>query len=113
MGSETWRLELAPLGIRVITLLTGGVKTKFFNNMIDNTLPKDSYYSSIRTSIESLTDGRLQAKGMDVKVYATKVVAAVEKGSTGKVWIGADAPLAAFGLRFFPQFVMVSNPSTP
>lgn len=90
--------------------MTGGVKTKFFEDGVTPpTLPENSYYSSIRQSIQDLSDGRLQANGMGKKEYASKVVAAVAGGSAGKVWIGGDAPLAAFGIRFFPQFMLVSN----
>lgn len=45
--SETMRLEMAPLGVRVITLLTGGVSTKFLANLESVELPKDSYYQSV------------------------------------------------------------------
>lgn len=88
--------------------MTGAVKSKFFDGVTPPTLPENSYYSNIRQPIQDLSDGRLQANGMGTKEYASKVVAAVTRGSTGKVWIGGDAPLAAFGVRFFPQFVLVS-----
>jgi 1-acylglycerone phosphate reductase len=32
VAGEGWRLELAPLGVRVITLITGGVATNFLNS---------------------------------------------------------------------------------
>src|ERR1700712_4742570 len=33
LGSETWRLELAPLGVRALTLVTAGTKSNVFTNM--------------------------------------------------------------------------------
>lgn len=43
---------MAPLGVRVVTLLTGGVSTKFLSNLDAVDLPKDSYYLSVRDVIQ-------------------------------------------------------------
>lgn len=50
--SETLRLEMAPLGVRVITLMTGGVATKFLSNRETVSLPQESYYHAVKHIIE-------------------------------------------------------------
>lgn len=55
--TESLRLELDPFGIRVINLLTGGVKSTFFANSSDEELPKDSIYSIAKEAIESSMAG--------------------------------------------------------
>ncbi|KAH8702063.1 hypothetical protein BGW36DRAFT_336440 [Talaromyces proteolyticus] len=53
---EVWCLEMAPLGVRVLTLITGGVQMKFLANVPLLTLPENSYYSGIKNIIEEQTD---------------------------------------------------------
>jgi 1-acylglycerone phosphate reductase len=50
-ASEGWRLELAPLGVRVITLITGGIATNFLTNLQTVELPEDSYYICVKDVI--------------------------------------------------------------
>lgn len=52
LASETMRLEMAPLGVRVITLLTGGVASKFLSNLETVALPENSYYLSVKDVIQ-------------------------------------------------------------
>lgn len=110
MASETWRLELALLGVRTITLITGGVKTNFFKNLNLNpmSVPENSYYYGAKGIIEGQLDGRAQNTGITSREYATKVVHEVEKGTSGKVWVGAGAGLARLGVCLLPQSIIVS-----
>lgn len=38
--SDTLRVELAPFGVKVITLVTGTVQTHFFDNAVPTELPR-------------------------------------------------------------------------
>ncbi|KAI9867944.1 MAG: hypothetical protein M1813_007766 [Trichoglossum hirsutum] len=111
-ASETWRLELQPLGVRTITLITFSVKTNFFDGDNRTEIPETSNYFEIRDFIHGLTDGRLQASGISTRQFATKVVREVEKGAVGKVWAGGDAFVARWGWWLSPQFVRVSSVSS-
>lgn len=42
------RKELAPLGVRVVTIKTGSVRSGLFNNIDGFTIPDDSMYASLR-----------------------------------------------------------------
>jgi short-subunit dehydrogenase len=108
MASETWRHELEPLGVRTITLLTCAVKTNFFENYQEVTLPNTSKYHGIQDFIRTLTDGSMQAKAISSKQYATKVVQEVDKGATGTVWAGTDAFSARMVVALSPNSVIVS-----
>jgi 1-acylglycerone phosphate reductase len=107
LGSESWRLELAPLGIRTLTLVTTAVKSNAFANLKPTQIPKDSHYYSIRDYITESSDGRLQKDGITPKQYGAKVVREVEKGTTGKYWLGGSAISARLSSWLLPDSMMV------
>lgn len=113
LGSETWRLELAPLGVRTLTLVTGGVKSNAFVNLKPIEIPENSYYSGIRDWIKARGDGQVQESGITATQYGMKVVREVEKGTTGKLWVGAGAASARYGSWLLPDSMMVSLSSLP
>lgn len=51
--SDTMRLELEPLGVKVVTVHTGAVGSNFFNNANFSKLPDGSFYEPIRKEFES------------------------------------------------------------
>ncbi|KUJ07499.1 short-chain dehydrogenase/reductase [Mollisia scopiformis] len=106
VASETWRLELGPLGIKTLTLMTAAVKTNFFQNIDAVKVPENSYYSSVRDFIEGLGDGKAQENGISAREFATKVVREVEKGTTGKFWVGGGAAGARWGSWLLPQWAL-------
>ncbi|KAI0545935.1 short-chain dehydrogenase/reductase [Xylaria curta] len=67
------RTELAPLGVRVVTVKTGCVKSDLFRNAPLTKLPEGSFYQPIKEFIE----GRKMLEGqkfMTTEVYAKNVV---------------------------------------
>ncbi|KAL6248137.1 hypothetical protein RBB50_004392 [Rhinocladiella similis] len=108
-ASETFRLELARFDVRTITLISGGVKTKFFDNNQAARLPDGSFYENEKEFIYGLSDGRLQASAVNSKDYAHKVVREVEKGTSGKLWVGSGAGGAQYAVRLLPQWILVSD----
>ena len=106
-ASETWRLELAPLGVRVIVLITGGIATKFLNNMPNVELPEDSYYLCIKDVIAKEEEG--VPFGVKPEVFAQDVLRYVENGTKGKIWIGGASTLARLAVWLFPQAILVSH----
>jgi 1-acylglycerone phosphate reductase len=108
MASETWRLELQPLGVRTITLITLAVKTNALKNHQSIEIPETSYYYRVRDFIYGRTDGSMQEGAVTPRQYATKVVREVEKGTSVPVWAGAHASTGRWGWWLSPQFVKVS-----
>ncbi|OJJ46544.1 hypothetical protein ASPZODRAFT_66106 [Penicilliopsis zonata CBS 506.65] len=106
-AGEVLRLEMAPLGVRVMTLLTGGVDTNFLGNLPPVVLPENSYYTGIKDIIEHQPD-RVPFAITPAK-YAKDVVCQVENGTTGKYWIGGAASMARFSLWALPQWILVSS----
>lgn len=109
-AGEGWRLELAPFGVRVITLVTGGIATKFLDNIKPVELPEGSYYTSIKSLI--VTQAEEIDFGMDPDAFAVSVLRRVESGSTGKYWVGGASCVGRIAMLFFPQWALVSTPST-
>lgn len=109
LGSETWRLELAPLGVRTVTLVTTAVKSNAFANIKPVDIPEKSYYYSIRDYIRETSDGRLQKDGITAKQFGVKVVREVENGTTGKCWVGGGATSARYGAWLLPNWMIVGQ----
>jgi NAD(P)-dependent dehydrogenase (short-subunit alcohol dehydrogenase family) len=84
-AGEAWRLELAPLGVRVITLMTGGVATNFTGNIPALELPKSSYYLGVEDVIRQQQSQKPEDIPMSTKPedFAQEVLRLVERGATG------------------------------
>lgn len=108
-ASETLRLELAPLGIRTLTLMTAGTKSTMFDNFKPSPIPETSYYFGIKDFLRELGDGRMQEGGMNANEWAGKVVNAVQRGAKGKYWPGATAGQVRLMAWLFPQSFIVSQ----
>jgi 1-acylglycerone phosphate reductase len=107
-ASEGWRLELAPLGVRVITLITGGIATNFLTNLKPVRLPEDSYYTSIRDMINEQPEQIPLA--VKPETFALDVLRRVEKGASGKFWVGGGSVIAWLAAWLSPQSMLVSTP---
>ncbi|KXT06205.1 hypothetical protein AC578_1392 [Pseudocercospora eumusae] len=102
--SETLRVELAPFGVKVVTVVTGGVKSNIAR--MKRSLPEDSIYLPIRDMYEE----RLvhsQSNGVPNEEYARRVVDQLLK-SPGKdrIWEGGKSWLVWFVYTFLPRWVM-------
>lgn len=72
--TDSLRLELAPFGIRVINLSTGGVKSTFFNNSNNAELPGDSIYNPAKEVIEEAMNGKQPGMNkVDAPTWADQV----------------------------------------
>ncbi|KAJ7726674.1 short-chain dehydrogenase/reductase [Mycena maculata] len=73
----TIRKELAPLGVRVVTLKTGSVHSNLFKNALPTKLPEDSLYASMKDFIERrsmLEQGRFVAPEAYAKAVVTQLL---------------------------------------
>lgn len=105
--SNTLRVELAPFGVRVITVVTGGVKSNIARD--ERSLREDSIYLPVNAEYQ----GRLkhsQQGAMSNEAYARSVVRQLLKPSPPKwVWEGNKSWLVWFMYKFLPTGFMVST----
>ncbi|KIA75669.1 oxidoreductase [Aspergillus ustus] len=87
--SETLRLELAPFGMRVVTIVTGAVESNIMSSRNQFALPNDSMYRAI-------TD-----------IDAEKVVSDVTtNGTNGTIWRGSMASTVRWLMMKMPAFIV-------
>jgi len=109
MISANLRIELAPFGIKVVDLKTGGVKSNFWVNATkgDWQLPPNSLYVAARKGIENaMKGGPYEPKSVDRHIWAKAIVKDLSKSNpsltiwrgdaTFTIWIGTFLPLNAF-----------------
>jgi NAD(P)-dependent dehydrogenase (short-subunit alcohol dehydrogenase family) len=108
MLSETLRLELEPLGVRVITVMVGIVDTPINAKHDALVLPDNSYYGVIRDRIASFRDGSAYPNKQDPDVTAKNIVHDVVSGSSSYIWRGKSASLAWFCFTFIPDRFLVN-----
>ncbi|EXJ73923.1 uncharacterized protein A1O5_02217 [Cladophialophora psammophila CBS 110553] len=104
--SEILRLELEPLGVRVVTAMCGSANTPIFDKPGGQMkLPETSYYYNVQ---DAATKERMDHKGkaMKVEVLADKLVKEILGGAKGPVWHGAFAPLVRFATWAFPRWYL-------
>ena len=93
--SETLKMELAPLGVRVVTAMVGAMTTQLFDNQ-EVSLPPDSYYKPIEEPIKKQTRGDLQIPFNEpVDVTARNLVKDTLAGYRGQIWRGGEAGRAS------------------
>ncbi|KAF2704076.1 NAD(P)-binding protein [Pleomassaria siparia CBS 279.74] len=95
--ADTLRLELAPLGVKVLTVVTGGVKSAGQTYFDDLKLPGGSLYKDVEEIIISRAKGADGMPRMDAAEYSKAVVDEIEKGISGKFWYGEFAEMVRQG----------------
>ena len=102
--SEILRLELEPLGVRVVTVMCGSADTPMFRKPGGQMrLPETSYYYNVQAAAyKERMDHR--AKAMKVEVLADKLIKDILGRSRGPIWHGAYAPLVRFVTWAFPTW---------
>lgn len=104
--SEIMRLELQPLGVRVVTAMVGSVNTPLFSKPgAINDLPDTSYYYRIP---DKLHPQRVQQQNDAIKVepFAQQFVADLLDTNKATVWRGSAAALVRFATWAFPQWYL-------
>ena len=105
--TNTLRVELAPLGVRVVNVVTGGVRSNIART--HRTLPGDSYMLPLKDSYEKrLTHS--QQLGMDTERYARSCVRQVLQGDgwfakQRWIWEGKMSWIVWFFYTWFPLLV--------
>ncbi|KAH8676121.1 short-chain dehydrogenase/reductase [Xylariales sp. PMI_506] len=106
--AQTLRLELAPLGVRFVTVVTGGVSTNIYDNAPVN-LPEDSFYAPIAATIENREFIKGSVKKIPVEDFARRVADHLTKPKPPySIWEGTSATLA-WVLTWFGWDGMLDN----
>ncbi|KAF1827162.1 NAD(P)-binding protein [Dissoconium aciculare CBS 342.82] len=102
--TTTLRVELAQFDVRVVTVVTGGVKSNIART--NRSLPEDSIYLPIETEYaERLKHS--QTAGIPNEQYARSVVSQVlYKPRKDTIWEGGMSTVVWFANSFFPRWVM-------
>ncbi|TFY68292.1 hypothetical protein EVG20_g3621 [Dentipellis fragilis] len=110
---DTLRVELAPFGIQVITIATGGVKTNIVDSLANNAaktdLPPDSLYQPIADLYHKLLVSHQNADVVPAEDYARRVVKEVIRPKLGIwLWAGSFAQILWFCTTFLPKWALAS-----
>ncbi|KAL9112781.1 MAG: hypothetical protein Q9227_003084 [Pyrenula ochraceoflavens] len=109
--SETLRIEMHGLGVRVITAMVGEVESKIYNNASEPpAIPTGSFYASIKDIIFQQGTGQMQKENEKADITAENLVKDVLNGRDGHVWRGGVAGRAKYlhwmlPERFFERFL--------
>ena len=100
--SDTLRVELAPFGVNVITVVTGGVKSNIART--ERTLPQGSPYAPLEANYQR-RQKHSQEVGMNAEEYAQEVVGKILAGDgwiwkRRIIWAGGGAALVSWIILF-------------
>lgn len=102
--SDTLRVELAPFGVQVVTVVTGGVKSNI--SRTHRTLPKDSMYLPLANEYEA-RQTHSQANAIPNEQYARSVVRQVlGRPPRDTIWEGGKSWLVWWITSFLPRWVL-------
>lgn len=107
--SESLRLEVEPLGIKVLTVVAGSIKTNFFTPINEAyNMPPASYYSSLKAALTEKASGKADFKPstMTAEAFGQAVAKDVLGGKTGNTYRGSMA-WAVPVMEMMPKFVQV------
>lgn len=107
--SETLRLEMAPLGVRVVTVILGGVETSGNNplNIPDLELPSNSHYQNITSVIDRHKKTEIHPNKQNINTAATNAVEDVLKGCGPFIRRGQASTLSWICNTFIPYRLFV------
>lgn len=111
MLSDTLRVEMAALGVRVITVMTGMISTYFHDNLKEVVLPEDSYYKAVESSVNATPGqkGVMENIKMPLDKFAEALVRDVLAGKRGKIYRGGMS-LASWWFKFLmPTWLLVGH----
>ncbi len=109
-ASETLRLELEPLGVRVVTAMLGLTKSKFHDNLAEVVLGEDSRYKQVEKHVQM---ARIPGQGsvgrfeMPVEKLAENVCSDVLGGKSGLIWRGGLSTTMRFLKALMPNWFFV------
>jgi 1-acylglycerone phosphate reductase len=101
--SETMRLELGLLHVRVISVITGFVASNFHANRSYRLPPASPYHSYEEEIVATLND--LPANVMTAEEVGSEVAQEALRGKSGEVYIGTQAWAGKWVLPYLPSWL--------
>ena len=101
---ETLRVEMAPLGVRFLTVVTGSVATNIRANVVVTTLPKDSYYELLEDETLIKATGQYGIVRGEAQEYAENVVRDILARATGRTFRGKNSSMVRYGFVLLPMW---------
>ncbi|KAI0976273.1 putative short-chain dehydrogenases/reductase [Xylaria arbuscula] len=108
--SEALRVEMAPLGVRVVTVILGGVATTGNDPALKGQLelPANSYYQKIRDIINRTYRAEIFPKKHNVDVAANNIINDLLKGGSIFIRRGEGSSLSWISNAFLPHGLFTS-----
>ena len=111
MASEIMRMELKPLGVKVLTIISGLVKTNLWKNGPTFKLPPASQYLPIETDVAAAAEMEvIPHLGIEADIFAESIVRDVLRRKHGTVWRGGLIYVFRSLHVLVPSFLRVSGP---
>ncbi|KAK7186789.1 hypothetical protein DPSP01_001139 [Paraphaeosphaeria sporulosa] len=88
--SDIMRVELAPFSVKVLTVVTGSIKTALHGKLPPCQLPEGSIYAPIQQQLDIMAHSDSIVRS-EAEPYAEAVVSDVLAGKTGRVWHGSNS----------------------
>ena len=106
--SAALRIEVAPLGVHVITVVTGGVKSRIAR--VKRRLKEDSAYKELEDDYQK-RQTHSQQVGMETELYAREVVKKVLEAEgwlwrTRTIWAGGSSGTVRWLSWILPQIIL-------
>lgn len=102
-------MEVEPLGVKVLTVFAGIVKTQFWSGEKEVTLPEGSKYAAISETINEAAGGKFGGdKRSSADQFSDQLFTAIVRGRGGTVWQGALAGSVRWVSKFAPSWLLVS-----
>ncbi|KAA8642963.1 hypothetical protein EYZ11_001086 [Aspergillus tanneri] len=103
---ETLRLEMTPLGVKVMTVMAGAIGTNIFANYSPPPLPENSLFKAASKEIHLVESRGVVENCTPVSLFAKGVVDDVLGGSSGLTWRGKLASITWAATSFLPAWIM-------
>ncbi|KAJ3548354.1 hypothetical protein NM208_g1052 [Fusarium decemcellulare] len=104
--SEVLRLELAPLDVKVVTVIVGSIHTNLMRNSHTPQLPPTSQYLAAEKCFENFRNGVREYNVSEAEELAQSVVGDVLNGATGKIWRGANSSKTRWASHLLPTSML-------
>ena len=107
---ETLRVEMAPLGVKVITVVCGIIKTNIMTNNSEAHLPTNSVYVTVEKRVVARSKGEdVTSASMPSHKFADKLVSDVMRGADGLIYRGYLASTTRVLTSWLPTFIQVCS----
>lgn len=108
MFDETLRVELAPLQVKVLTVVTGSIETNIQANSPEPKLPEDSKYLAAAGYLSKSHSDQTTFRRDKPDIFAKSVIRDILHGTTGKVYRGPHSSIVRYVQPLMPMWMQVS-----